>query len=138
MKDYFNISLDGSQLQSISSIGLAHLGDAVYELLARSYLCVHGKATGKGLHRAAVELVRAQAQAERAERILPMLTEREQAVFKRGRNAHVHTVPHSASRADYLKATALECLLGDLYLRGERARISALFSAMMEEDEHAT
>ena len=53
MKDYFNISLDGSQLQSISSIGLAHLGDAVYELLVRSWLCAHGRATGKGLHRAA-------------------------------------------------------------------------------------
>ena len=45
MKDYFNISLDGSQLQSISSIGLAHLGDAVYELLVRSWLCAHGFST---------------------------------------------------------------------------------------------
>ena len=83
-------------------------------------------------------LFRSPAQARRAERVLPMLTEREQAVFKRGRNAHVNTIPHSASRSDYLKATALECLLGDLYLRGERARISALFEVMMEEDEHAT
>ena len=138
MKDYFNISLDGSQLQSISSIGLAHLGDAVYELLVRSWLCAHGRATGKGLHRAAVELVKAPAQAARAERILPMLTEEELAVYKRGRNAHVHTIPHSASRADYLKATALECLLGDLYLRGQRERINELFAVMMEEDQDAS
>ena len=138
MEDYFSLHLPEDEVRAISSIGLAHLGDAVYELLARSYLCVHGKATGKGLHRAAVELVRAQAQAERAERILPMLTEEELTVFKRGRNAHVHAVPHSASRADYLKATALECLLGWLYLRGERGRINELFAAMMEETDDAT
>ena len=119
MNDYFNITLEEDDIRAISSIGLAHLGDAVYELLVRSWLCAHGKATGKGLHRATIELVCAQAQAMRGERILPLLTEEELAVYKRGRNAHVHTVPHSASRADYLKATALECLFGWLYLRGE-------------------
>ena len=138
MENYFEPCLAPDQLRAMSSIGLAHIGDAVFEILARTWLCAHGRATGRGLHQAAVRLVCAESQARCAERILPMLTEEEAAVFRRGRNAHVHTVPHSASRADYLKATALECLLGDLYLRGERARISALFSAMMEEDEHAT
>ena len=128
MKDYFDLHLEEDQIRAISSIGLAHLGDAVYELLARSWLCAHGGATGRGLHRAAVELVRAPAQAERAAKILPLLTDEELAVFKRGRNAHVHSVPHSASRSDYLKATALECLLGYLYLHGRRERINALFA----------
>lgn len=138
MTDYFNVRLPDDEIRAISSIGLAHLGDGVYELLVRAWLCAHGRATGKGLHRAAVELVKAPAQAERAERILPLLTEEEAAVYKRGRNAHVHTVPHSASRADYLKATALECLLGDLYLRGRRERINELFAVMMEEDRDAS
>ena len=139
MTDYFDLRLTEDELRAISSVGLAHCGDAVYELLVRSWLCVHGRATGKGLHRSAVELVRASAQAERAERILPLLTEEERTVYKRGRNAHVHTIPHSASRAEYLKATALECLLGFLYLEGRQERISQLFAAMMEEDEeHAT
>ena len=138
MDDYFNIRLADDDIRAISSIGLAHLGDAVYELLVRAYLCAHGRATGKGLHRAAVELVRAPSQAVRADRILPLLTEAELAVYKRGRNAHVNTIPHNASRTDYLTATALECLLGHLYLRGERERISQLFAVMMEEDEHAT
>ena len=138
MTDYFDLRLTEDELRAISSVGLAHCGDAVYELLVRSWLCAHGRATGKSLHRATVELVRAGAQAVRADRVLPLLTEEEQAVFKRGRNAHVHTVPASASRADYLKATALECLLGWLYLRGERDRISALFNAMMEETDDAT
>ena len=138
MNDYFTIHLDDDQLRAISSIGLAHLGDAVYELLVRAWLCAHGKATGKGLHRAAVELVKAPAQAVRAEKILPMLEEEELAVYKRGRNAHVHTIPHNASRSDYLKATALECLLGWLYLRGEKGRINELFAVMIEEEQDAT
>ena len=138
MKDYFDIHLQDDQIRAISSIGLAHLGDAVYELLVRAWLCAHGRATGKGLHRSAVELVKAPAQAVRVEKILPILTEEELAVYKRGRNAHVHTIPHNASRSDYLKATALECLLGWLYLQGKRERINELFAAMMEEEEYAT
>ena len=133
MENYFHLRLPEDALRAISSIGLAHLGDAVYELLVRSYLCAQGQATGKGLHRSAVELVRAEAQAQRAEKILPLLTETEMAVFKRGRNAHVHTIPHSASRSEYLRATALECLLGHLYLTGQTERINELFCAMMEE-----
>jgi len=138
MNNYFDLHLPEDEIRAISSIGLAHLGDAVYELLVRSYLCAHGKATGKGLHRAAVELVKAPAQAVKADIVLPLLTEEELAVFKRGRNAHVNTIPHNASRSDYLKATGLECLLGHLYLHGEKERIHQLFSAMMEEDQHAT
>ena len=137
MTDYFNVRLPDDEIRAISSIGLAHLGDGVYELLVRTWLCAHGRATGKGLHRAAVELVRAPSQARRAERILPLLTPEESAVYKRGRNAHVHTIPHNASRSDYLKATALECLLGDLYLRGKRERINELFNVMMEEENDA-
>lgn len=137
MENYFELCLAPDDIRAISSVGLAHLGDAVYELLVRTYLCAGGKATGKGLHRAAVELVRAESQARMADAILPLLTEAELAVFKRGRNAHVHTIPHAASRGDYLKATALECLFGWLYLRGERERINALFTAMMEVDGHA-
>ena len=133
MTQYFSIQLPDDEIRAISSIGLAHLGDAVYELLVRTYLCAHGKATGKGLHRATVELVRAPAQADAAEKILPLLTEEEQAVFRRGRNANVQSIPKNASRAQYQQATALEALLGWLYLRGEKGRIEELFAAMMEE-----
>ncbi len=134
MQDYWNIELTEDQLRGISSIGLAHLGDAVYELLARTWLCAHGKATGKGLHRATIELVRAESQARRAEAILPMLTEEEQAVFRRGRNAQVHSIPAHASRAQYGTATAVEALLGWLYLRGRKDRANELFCAMMDMD----
>lgn len=138
MTNYFAMRLPEDEIRAISSIGLAHLGDGVYELLVRSYLCKCGKATGKGLHRSTVELVKAPAQAAKAEKILPLLTDEELAVFKRGRNAHVNSIPARASRSEYLKATALECLLGYLYLHGDTERINTLFNAMMEEENDAT
>ena len=135
MENYFHPTLPRDRLLEISSIGLAHMGDAVFELLVRSWLCAHGGATGRGMHKAAVRLVCAESQAEKAERIKPLLTEEEQSVFRRGRNAQVHTVPHHASRAQYGEATAREALLGWLYLRGELERIEALFQEMMKEEE---
>ena len=135
MINYFSTALHGDELRAMSSIGLAHLGDAVYELLVRTYLCVHGKATGKGLHRATVALVCAPKQAELSEKLLPLLTEEEQDVFRRGRNANVHTIPHSADRAQYQKATALEALFGYLYLKGDKERVNTLFNAMMEDSD---
>ena len=134
MTDYFSIALPEDNIRAISSIGLAHIGDGVYELLVRTYLCAHGKATGKGLHRATVDLVRAPEQARRAQRILPLLTEAEQEVFRRGRNAHVHSIPQHASRAEYQQATALEALFGWLYLSGSIDRLNELFTKTMEED----
>ena len=131
--DYFAPKLSPDDLRAISAIGLAHMGDAVYELLVRTWLCAHGRATGKGLHQATIRLVCAESQSEKAKRILPLLTEEEQAVFKRGRNAQVHTVPVHASRAQYGEATALEALLGWLWLKGRRDRVNELFCTMMEE-----
>ena len=133
MENYFDITMTDDQLRTISSIGLAHMGDAVFEILVRTWLCAHGKATGKGLHRATIALVRAESQAEKAGRILPLLTEEEAAVFRRGRNAQVHSVPPHASRAQYGEATALEALFGWLWLRGRKDRINELFCVMMEE-----
>jgi len=133
MENYFAPQLTPDQLRAISSIGLAHMGDAVFEILVRTWLCEQGKATGKGLHQATIRMVCAESQAEKAERILSKLTEEELAVFKRGRNAHVKSVPGHASRAQYGEATALEALFGWLYLAGRKERINELFRAMMEE-----
>ena len=133
MTDYFSYTLDADAIRAISSIGLAHLGDAVYELLVRTYLCAHGKATGKGLHRATVERVCAPAQARQVDRMLPLLSEQELTYYKRGRNAHVHQIPKNATREQYAKATGLECLFGALYLAGRVERLNELFFATMEE-----
>ena len=111
------------------------MGDAVYETLVRTWLCVHGKATGKELHRATIALVCAQKQAELAQRVLPQLTEEELAVYKRGRNANVHAMPRSATPAQYHAATGLECLMGWLYLQGQNDRIQQLFEALWTQYE---
>ena len=110
----------------MSSLALAHVGDAVYELLVRTRLCMTARTSGQ-LHRQTVRCVCAQAQAEAAQAILPMLSEQETAVFRHARNAHVSHVPQGASPAQYSQATALEALFGFLYLTGENERIEALF-----------
>ena len=133
MRDYFHLDADDEQIRGISSLGLAHLGDAVFEVMVRSWLCLGGKATAKGLHRATVRYVAAPAQATAAKRILPVLTEEEHDVFRRGRNTSPHSVPQNASRAEYQAATGVEALFGWLYLKGRTGRLDELFELMMEE-----
>lgn len=101
--------------------------------MVRSWLCLQGKATAKGLHKAAVHYVAAPAQAERVRKILPTLTDEEREVFRRGRNSAPHSIPQNASREEYQTATALEALFGWLYLKGGNDRLNELFAQMMED-----
>ena len=134
MTDYLHIQLPPDQIRGISSIGLAHMGDAVYELLVRTRLARQGISRVNDLHRATVELVRAPAQARAAEKLMPELTEEELAVYKRGRNTRTHAAPNRATASEYHAATGLETLFGWLYLRGQRERLNTLFARIMEED----
>lgn len=133
MTDYFHLHADPDEIRAISSLGLAHLGDGVFELMVRSWLVLHGKATSRGLHKATVHYVAAPAQAVMAKKLEGALTEEEQDVFRRGRNTSPHTVPKAASREEYQTATALEALFGFLYLLGRTDRLNELFTLMMEE-----
>ena len=133
MTDYFHLDMERDGLLSLSTLGLAHLGDGVYELMVRSWLVLHGKAKAKDLHKATVRYVAAPAQAERFERIRPLLSEEEHDVFRRGRNTAPHSIPKAASRAQYQTATGLEALFGWLYLQGRTERLNELFAVMMEE-----
>lgn len=130
--DYFHLSMDRQQLLAVSNLGLAHLGDGVYELMVRSYLCLHGKSTNKGLHKAAQSYVSAPAQARLAPILWEALTDEEREIYRRGRNASPHSIPAHASREDYQAATALETVFGYLYLRGETDRLNQLFERLME------
>lgn len=121
-----------AQVDAISNLGLAHVGDGVFELLVRSYLCAKGDQTVRTLHRDAVKLVQAAAQARFMETILPLLTEEEQAYYRRGRNTHTHAAPKAASPKEYAMATGLETLFGALYLYGRTERLSELFTKGME------
>lgn len=131
--DYFNLDTEKDCLLGISTLGLAHVGDAVFELMVRSWLVLHGKATNRGLHKATVGYVAAPAQAAMAEKILPVLTEAEGDIFRRGRNTSPHSVPKAASRSEYQTATAVEALFGWLWLKGEKDRLNELFGLMMGE-----
>ncbi len=133
MENYFAMHLDKKEIDSFSNLALAHIGDAVFELLCRSYLCARGRATVGDLHRQTVALVKAPAQARFADTLLPQLSEQELSYYRRGKNAHVHAVPKGATPAEYAKATGVETLFGYLHLSGQTQRANELFCTVMEE-----
>lgn len=114
-------------LHTISPLNLAFVGDGVYELMVRERLVSLAGRPNKDLHRLAVQQVRAEAQAEALDAIFPHLTEREVAIYKRGRNAHT-----SRTGGAYHKATGLETLFGYLYLEGQLDRVRELFALTVE------
>ena len=134
MENLFNVEMTPAQVREITNLGLAHVGDGVYELLCRSYLVSKGGKTVLKLHNATVELVKAPTQAKFADKIKPVLTEEELAYFRRGKNAHSHAAPKSATPQEYAKATGLETLFGALYLQGKKERLNELFAMMMNEE----
>lgn len=133
--DYFCPKMDKNDLNAISMLGLAHIGDAVYELLTRTMLCADGNKKVTDLHKKTVAIVNAPAQAAAAARMLPVLTEDEAYIYKRGRNAKVNSVPQKADIAQYHAATGLEALYGWLYLQGKTERINELY-AICTGDSH--
>lgn len=121
-----------ADIDAISNLGLAHIGDGVFELLCRSYLCAKGEKTVDRLHRDTIRLVKATAQAKFADAMLHLLTEDELAHYRRGKNSHVHAVPKSATPAEYAKATGVEALFGYLHLSGQDDRANEIFVTVME------
>lgn len=133
MENYFDLHFDIKEINAISNLGLAHIGDGVYELMCRSYLCCKGDKTVKNLHKDSVAMVKAPTQAKFAEMLLPHLTQQEHDWFRRGKNAHSHAAPKSATPQEYAKATGLETLFGALYLSGQKDRLNELFAIMVKE-----
>ena len=126
------MNLSKAQIDAISNLGLAHMGDCVFEILCRAYLCAQGGKKVDKLHRDTIAMVKASAQAQFVDKLLPLLDEEELSYYRRGKNSHVHAVPKSASPAEYAKATGLEALFGALYLAGRTQRINELFQTVME------
>lgn len=116
-----------------SPLALAHIGDAIFEVLVRLTVLTDGNMPVNKLHKKARDIVNAKAQAEMYHRIKAELTEEEEAVFRRGRNAKSFTVPKNADLMDYRHATGLEALFGYLYLKGEKERVLHLFRLGMAE-----
>ena len=134
MKNYFQMNFDKQQLLEMSTLGLAHIGDGVFDLLCRAYLCSHGDHTVLKLHKDTVNMVKATTQAKYAAKLKPFLTEEEFGYYRRGKNSHTHAAPKSATPQEYAMATGLEALFGALYLLGRTDRINELFHIIMNED----
>ena len=133
---FLNSLLEKStNVSSLRPLTLAFVGDTVFDLLVRSELVCEANRPVNALHKAASGKVCAHAQAEAITKIMPLLTEDEEAVFKRGRNARTGGIPKNQSSADYHYATGLECLFGWLYLKGETDRIKELYNAIHNDGE---
>lgn len=133
MENYFCPEMNLQDINKISMLGLAHIGDGVYELLTRTMLCREGHTKVTELHKLTVSIVNAPAQAEAMSKLLPVLTDEEMSVYKRGRNTKVNSIPHKADIGQYHAATGLEALFGWLYLQGRVDRINELYSICVED-----
>ncbi|MBO5354747.1 MAG: ribonuclease III [Clostridia bacterium] len=122
-------------LHTVGTAALAYLGDAVIELMVRERLVGMGYSSSKALNARALDFVRASAQAQAMERLLPHLTEEEEGAFRRGRNIGHTNTPKRATVAEYRNATGMEALFGYLHIKGEQARIKELFKLAYQEDE---
>ena len=114
-------------LENLNGASLAYLGDAVLELMTREHLLKSGKTNVGELNHMAQKFVRATVQSEALSRILPLLTEEETEIYKRGRNTHGLAIPKSATAGQYRRATGLEALFAYLYLLGKNERMNELF-----------
>ena len=123
-------------LKEISTEALAYLGDSVIELKVRELLVERGISGSGDLNRASLSFVKASAQAAAMHKIIPMLSDDESSVYKRGRNMSGGNVPKSATMSEYRSATGMEVLFGYLHLQGKHERIGELFSAAYAQDQN--
>lgn len=126
----FDVVRDPRQMNALA---LAYIGDSIYEVYVRQYLLAKGEIKPQMLHRAATQFVSAKAQAEQLDLLHDRLTEEEQSIVRRGRNAKSGTMPKNANPADYHKATAFEALIGFLYLMGDADRLHYIIETAMTE-----
>jgi ribonuclease-3 family protein len=133
LRDAFG--MEDVDLRTYSPLTLAYIGDAIYDLIIRTLIVKQGNSRPEKMHKRASALVKASAQAEMIERLLPMLTEEEHAIYKRGRNAKSYTMAKNATMLDYRKATGFEALMGYLYLKEDMSRLIDLVKAGLDKGE---
>lgn len=131
IKDSF--SLKELSLQQVQPLTLAYIGDAAYEMVIRTIEISKGDRPIKKIHQNSVLLVKADTQSRMVDIMLPILTEEEEAVYKRGRNAKAETKAKNASIGDYRRATGFEALMGYLYLAGKTDRMVEIVKFCLDE-----
>ena len=130
LKEQFQIPEVG--IRTYSPLTLAYIGDGIYDLVIRSVVVAKGNTKASELHKRTSQIVKAHTQAEMMEILLPLLTEEEEGIYRRGRNAKSYTMAKNATMADYRKATGFEALMGYLYLQDKFERIVELVKAGMD------
>ena len=126
-------NLDEKDVRNMCPQTLAFVGDGVYSLYIRQKLIIAGNLKGKELHASATNFVKAKGQSNFIDKLLPIFTEREMEVFKRGRNFKTQSQAKNASIIDYRRATGLEAVLGYLYLTGQTDRLNEILNLSIGE-----
>ena len=126
MEEFINIVKDEKEVNMMSPLTWAYIGDCVYELYIRTQLVNTTNLKPHKLHIEAIKYVKAKAQAEILKKIEPNLTEEEKDIVRRGRNTENHHVAKNASVQEYMYSTAFEALIGYLYLTNQEKRIKEL------------
>ncbi|MBR1803126.1 MAG: Mini-ribonuclease 3 [Clostridia bacterium] len=121
------------EVEQMSPLTWAYIGDAVFELYIRTYLINTTHLKPNKLHVASISYVKAKSQAELLERLEPDLTEKEKEIVRRGRNTQTHHIAKNASMQDYMYATAFEALIGYLYLTNQEERLSQILKKTIDE-----
>ena len=122
-------------LKDVNALTLAYIGDAVFELMVRTWMLEHGSRRVEKLHKKVTETVNAGSQSAFVAKLEPVFTEEELSVFHRGRNAKALTSAKHQSILDYRRATGLEAVFGYLYLKGDRERLSELLEKCLSDEE---
>ena len=131
----FNIEKNEIEVNMMSPLTWAYVGDAVYELYIRTHLVNKTNLKPHKLHIEAIKYVKAQSQAQALKKIEVNLTEKEKEIVRRGRNAENHHLPKNANVQEYMYATAYEALLGYLYLTKQDERLKEVLEKCIEEKE---
>lgn len=131
IKEQYN--LDSVNPGELAPLILAHIGDAIYEVVIRTMVLSKGNRQIEKVHKETIKYVNAKTQAEMADKMMPHMTDEELDIYKRGRNAKSSTKAKNASIADYRKATGFEALMGFLYLKGETKRMLELIEEGMKD-----
>ncbi len=118
----------------VAPLILAHIGDAIFEVVIRTITLSHGNKAIEKVHKEAIKYVNAKSQADMADKILPILSEEEESIYRRGRNAKSATKAKNASISDYRKATGFEALMGYLYINNNIDRMLELIEEGLKEN----
>ena len=130
-----SFELNKVDIKTYSPLTLAYIGDGIFDIVIRALIVGRGNTNAHSLHVATSRIVKASSQSAMIEEWLPYLTEEEEAVYRRGRNAKSPTMAKNASMSDYRRATGLEALVGYLYLQNKMERIVELIKIGLKERE---